>query len=136
MADAKRTQQQNKALHVGFKLIADALNDAGLDMRTVLKPGIEIPWDPRTVKEYIFRPVMKLKTGKDSTTELSKHMEIDEVWEILMRFLMQNHGVEYIPFPFDEDKVNMKMKGLEYIAEAHRDPDYPEMTEELRADKF
>lgn len=39
----ERTLTQNRAIHLWFTMLADALNDAGLDMRTVLKPEIEIP---------------------------------------------------------------------------------------------
>jgi hypothetical protein len=133
---AKRTSQQNKALHKGFGLIAESLNDAGLDMRAVLKPEIEMPWDGKTVKEYIFRPVMKLMRRKDSTTDLDKIGEIEAIWEVLMRFLMQNHGIDYINFPNDPDKVNMKMRGIEAIQQMHADPSYPEITEDQLADKF
>ena len=40
----QRTLQQNKALHKYFEILADTLNEAGLDARVVLKPEIEIPW--------------------------------------------------------------------------------------------
>ena len=38
--EKQRTIQQNRALHLYFQLIADRLNDAGLDMRVVLKPDM------------------------------------------------------------------------------------------------
>ena len=59
---ALRTGQQNRALHKGCELLADALNDAGLDMRVVLKPEINIPWTKTSVKEYIIRPIMRAMT--------------------------------------------------------------------------
>src|SRR3990167_2899771 len=98
----QRTPSQNNSIHRGCKLIADALNNAGLDMRKVLKPEIEIPWTMQSAKDLIFRPVMKSMTSKQSTTELKKQGEIDEIWDTVMRFLGQNHGVEYIPFPSNE----------------------------------
>ena len=100
----QRTSQQNKALHLGCELIADSLNSAGLDMRKVLKPEICIPWTTESVKEHIFRPIMILMTNKRSTTELDKVKEIDDIWEVIMRFLMEHHHVDYIPFPHDETK--------------------------------
>ena len=42
-------------------MIANALNDAGLDMKKVLKPEIDIPWNTATVKEYLWRPVQNLQ---------------------------------------------------------------------------
>jgi hypothetical protein len=98
----QRTGQQNKGLHKGFELLADTLNDAGLDMKVVLKPEVNIPWTPASVKEYLFRPVMKAMTAKTSTTELEKIGEIEAVWETVMRFLMEKHHIEYLPFPSHE----------------------------------
>lgn len=96
----RRTEQQNRALHLGCEMIAAALNDAGLDMRVVLKPDVSIPWTKESVKAYMFKPVMTLMTTKSSTTELAKNDgEIEKIWDTVMRFLAQNHGIEYIPFP-------------------------------------
>ena len=101
----QRTPAQNNALHLGFKLIANALNEAGLDMRKVLKPEVEIPWTTLSVKDHLFRPVMKAMTSKESTTELAKLGEIEGVWDTVMRFLGQNHGLDYIPFPSNADNI-------------------------------
>jgi hypothetical protein len=117
----KRTTQQNKSLHVGFKLIADALNDAGHDMRKVLKPTVEIPWSDKTVKEYLWRPIQKAMLQKSSTTELEKQMEIDRVWDVVMRHLNtpKENGEplldEYIPFPHDDEKISNYPDGKQII---------------------
>lgn len=96
----KRSLAQNNALHKGFQLIADTLNDAGMDMRAILKPEIDIPWSVESVKEHLYKPIMRLKTGKESTTELEKTSgEISEIWDIMFRFLSEKHGIPYIPFP-------------------------------------
>jgi len=94
-----RTDQQNRGLHKGFDLLAAALNDAGLDMRVVLKPEICIPWTKDSVKNYLYRPIMQAMYDKRSTTELEKQEEPGAVWETMMRFLMEKHHIEYIPFP-------------------------------------
>lgn len=98
----QRTNQQNRALHKGCDIIAQTLNAAGLDMRTVLKHEVEIPWTTASVKKYLFTSIMTAMTGKTSTTELEKQGEIEQVWETLMRFLMEKHHIEYIPFPSHE----------------------------------
>src|SRR5437868_4761546 len=95
----QRTGQQNRGLHLGCERIADTLNSAGLDMRVILKPDINIPWTKDSVKEYLFKPVMKAMTTKTSTTELDKVGEIEAIWETMMRFLMEKHHIEYIDFP-------------------------------------
>lgn len=55
----QRTGQQNRAAHKGFEILADALNASGKDMRVVLKPEINIPWTKASVKEYLFKPIMR-----------------------------------------------------------------------------
>jgi len=96
-----RTETQNSALHLDFTLIANALNDAGKEMNKVLT--IDIPWSTYAVKEFLWKPVMKAKTGKTSTTKLDKtNGEIDEIHDIIMRTLGEKHEIEYIPFPHKE----------------------------------
>lgn len=100
MADKKypqRTKQQNKALHVLFRLLSDALNEAGLDMRKTLKPEVDIPWSAQSVKEFLWRPVQEAQLNKHSTTELTTK-ELDEVFETINRYIGEKHGV-HIPFP-------------------------------------
>lgn len=108
-----RTPPQNNALHLGLDFIAKALNDAGFDMRKVLKPEIEIPWSTKSAKDFLFRPVMKMMTGKESTTELSKQ-EVSEVWDTLMKFLGEKHHVEYISFPSEESKPKVGGTDIPY----------------------
>lgn len=98
-----RSTNQNKALHVDFELIAEKLNDAGLDMRKVLKPSYNIPWTKESVKEHLWKPIMKVVTGKESTTELEKYSdEIELIHEIIMRELGEKFGVEWHDFPHEE----------------------------------
>ena len=92
-----RTNKQNNALHKLFTLLADELNDAGYDMRKTLKPSIDIPWTGKTIKEYMWRPVMQAQLGKESTTELTTK-EIDLVFETINRHLGEKFGL-HVPFP-------------------------------------
>lgn len=98
--EKQRTSQQNRALHVYFQLVADALNDAGLDMRAVLKPEVEIPWTRTSIKEYLWKPIQRIQLGKASTTELTTK-EIDQVFDTMNRHLAK-HGV-HEPFPSVEE---------------------------------
>ncbi len=93
----QRTLTQNAALHVYFKLLSDTLNDAGLDMKKVLKPTVDIPWTPKAIKDFIWRPIMKAQLGKTSTTEMST-VDIDSVFETINRHLGEKLGV-HEPFP-------------------------------------
>ena len=99
----KRTIQQNKALHLWFTLLAEELNNAGLDMRKTLKSEVEIPWSPQTIKEYLWRPVQIAQLQKQSTTELNTD-EIDKVWKTLNRHISEKFGL-YIPFPSIEQLI-------------------------------
>lgn len=88
----QRTTLQNRALHLYFTLIAGALNDAGLDMRKVLKPGVDIPWSGKTVKEHLWKPVLKAQLHKDSTTEMTTK-EIDLIFDTINRYLGEKFGI-------------------------------------------
>lgn len=95
-----RTSQQNRALHKYCAMLSEALNDAGLDARTTLKPEVEIPWTPDMVKELMFKPIMKAMLHKESTTELDTK-EVNEVYEVLNRHTAQKLGVS-VEFPREE----------------------------------
>lgn len=100
----QRTTQQNRALHKYFSLVAEALNDAGLDLRKVLKPEIEIPWSAETVKNYLWRSVQQAQLNKESTADLTTK-EIDLVYDTLNRFLSEKFGISE-PFPSIEEIIN------------------------------
>ena len=100
MEENKRTLQQNRALHLYFQLLAEALNDAGLDMRKTLKPGVEIPWTEESVKTHLCKEVMKVMFDKESTNDLTTG-EVSQVYEVVDRHLSQSTGV-HVPFPCEE----------------------------------
>lgn len=104
----QRTNQQNKALHVLFRLLAEELNNAGLDMRTVLKPEVNIDWNDKMIKEYLWRPVQEVQLGKKSTTELTT-VEIDKVFDTINRHLGEKFGL-HVPFPSIEEII-LQQKG-------------------------
>jgi len=96
-----RSSKQNNALHKGFQLLADALNDAGYEMKAVLAvKNVDVPWTKESVKEVLFRPIMEAMIEKESTTDLET-TEVSEVWDVLVRHLGENFGVT-VPFPSDE----------------------------------
>lgn len=102
----KRTDSQRKALEVFFKLLAEKLNEAGLDQREVLKPSIAIPWTQEAIKNQLWRPIQKALTNKQSTTELDKVSEIDQIHSVLLRHLGEKFGLDYIEFPHDPEKIS------------------------------
>jgi len=97
-----RTDLQNRALHKYCAMLAEALNDAGLDMLKVLKPGAEIPWSQPSVKEQLWRPIQVAMLDKESTTE-AKTFEYGQVYEVLNRHIAQKFGVS-VPWPCRKEK--------------------------------
>lgn len=93
----QRTQKQNKSLHKFCEMLAEALNDAGYDMKKVLKPGVEIPWTKESVKNYLWRPIQDAMYDKDSTTELDT-VEPSEIHKVLMRHISSKFGID-VPWP-------------------------------------
>jgi hypothetical protein len=96
-----RTDKQNAALHLYFTQLSEALNDAGFDMKKLLKQEIDIPWDTINAKEYLWLPIQKELLKKKSTTQL-KSNEIDKVYEVLNRMIGERTGI-FIPFPNIEE---------------------------------
>jgi len=92
-----RTLTQNASLHKYCAMLATALNEAGLDMQTVLAEGTSIPWSEAKVKEDIWRTVQKAALGKESTTKLETH-EVSKVYDIVNRHISETFGV-FVPFP-------------------------------------
>ena len=98
LLDNHRTDQQNRALHKFFSLLADELNEKGLDMRTLIRQKIEIQWTPYNVKEYLWKPLQKQLTGKESTKKLDKTEEINLIYNNLNRILIERTKGE-VKFP-------------------------------------
>ena len=93
----RRTRQQNESLHLYLRHLAEALNDAGLDMKKTLKEEIDIPWNEDRAKEFLWRPLQKAMTGKDSSTEPST-ADYVEIYSVLNRHLATKLGVS-VPWP-------------------------------------
>ena len=95
-----RTDQQNRAMHKFFELLAAGLNGAGLDMRSTLKEGIDIPWDAHTVKRDLWKPIQRAMLDKDSTADLER-AEGDKVYSVVKRHLGERVGL-HVPFPSED----------------------------------
>lgn len=96
----QRSSQQNRALHKYCALLAEALNDAGFDMKKTLKVDAEIPWSGDRVKDFLWRPVQDAQLGKESTTELTR-AEVSKVYDTLNRHLGLKLNI-HVPFPVRE----------------------------------
>lgn len=95
--EKKRTNTQNKAMHKYFSLLAEALNDAGYDMKRTMKPEAEIPWTPHAVKSHLWKVIEHAMFGHESTTQLSTK-QCSEVYEVVNRKIASTTGVS-VPWP-------------------------------------
>jgi len=94
----KRTDQQRKAIEVYCREVANALNDAGFDLKAVIeaKP-IPVSCTQENIKEIIFKAIMKALYNKTSTAELEK-IEVNDVYMHMHKWLAEQFGIN-IEFP-------------------------------------
>jgi len=104
VASKQRTSRQNRALHLFLTHISDELNEAGLTVMQTLRHDAEIPWTMERVKELMFKPIMDVYLGKNSTTKLTTK-EIDKMIDVLTRYLGETHGITVL-FPSIETLLN------------------------------
>jgi hypothetical protein len=83
-------------------MIAQVLNNEGLDVRVVLQviaeKGIDMMWSKELVKELLWRRIQKKYLGKQSTTQLNSIGEITQIYDMLNKFLAQEFFITE-PFP-------------------------------------
>jgi hypothetical protein len=102
-AGKQRTLTQNRALHLWLGMLGDMLNAAGLDMRKVLKPEVDIPWSTATTKEFLWRPIQQAVISKTSTTEADR-VEYSEVYEVLTHHLATKLGITAPDWPRKQEE--------------------------------
>ena len=90
--DSKKPQtaSQRNSFHLWCGLLAQELNDAGLDQRVVLaamKDNFEIPWQKLTVKENLWKPVQAAVVRKAFTEQLAID-EHNDIYNILHKWLV------------------------------------------------
>lgn len=108
-SDDQRTEKQNNSLWLFMTILAETLNDMGLDQRKLLKPTINIPWTKDAIHDHLWVPIQEAMYGFKSTTKLKKLGQLDKVHEVLMRELGEKHGVEYIEIPNDPTVLKEKV---------------------------
>ena len=98
--EKQRTMPQNRSLHLWLKHLSKTLNDAGLDMKTVLKPEIDIPWDDEGVmaKKHLWKPIQEIMLDIESTADANTK-GYSTVYNVLSRNLSEKLGVVPPPWP-------------------------------------
>ena len=87
-----RTYRQNRTIHLLFRRMAEALNDAGFEIRHPFKPDLEIPWSEHSIKELLYRPIITSYFKIDRSSLLSTE-QLSESMEILVDAVNRNTGV-------------------------------------------
>lgn len=105
----QRTLKQNRSIHKLFTMLADELNEKGLDARLILKPTYQIWWTDEMIKRDLWKPLQKAMYGKESTTELTT-AEVSKVYEQLAKIIGEKHGVD-ISFPSVEALIDYEQNG-------------------------
>ena len=97
---ADRTYRQNRTLHLLFRRMAEALNEAGFEIKHPFKPDLEIPWSEHSVKDLLYRPIIT-SYFKVERSSLLDTAQLSESMEILVDAVNRNTGV-YVPIPSQE----------------------------------
>lgn len=101
----KLTRQQQKSLFKWLGLIADALNEEGITLNEFLMPAIQVPATKENLHKTFLKQLIKNLHNEDSTTEIKKNKEIDQLIDIITLHCANNFQLSVPPFP-SEDKQN------------------------------
>ncbi len=99
-----RTNQQNRALHLYYKLVAEALLEVGYDFHyTNPMTGeiMSVPYDKDLVKDRIWRPLQEELFKIESTKELTTPM-INDILTVLTPWLSKINKLVKFPNKFDQ----------------------------------
>ena len=107
--DSSRTSQQNRALHLYFEHVANALVEVGFDycyVNPISGEIIRIPFTKDLVKEYIWRPIQETMFQIESTTQLTTPM-INDMLSVLSLWLGEKNKEVNFPNKLDQLIENM-----------------------------
>jgi len=111
MIEKQRTGQQNRGLYLFFSQLAESLNNAGYSQRDVFEKAKA--FDAPCTKDFIhgiWIYFQKSMYGTNSTTELLKQEQIDEIHKVIMKNMGEILHIEHIPFPNNPDKEKAIMQ--------------------------
>lgn len=91
------TQPQHNSIFLFCEMAAQACNDAGLDMRAMLKQDVEIPWTKESFRNQVWNVMMEAMYDKKSVKELNRD-EVSMIYEVINRHLGDKHGL-FVEFP-------------------------------------
>lgn len=100
----KLTRQQQKSLFKWLGLIADALNEEGITLNEFLMPAIQVPTTKENLHKTFLKQLIKNLHNQDSTTEIKKNKEIDQLIDIITLHCANNFQLSVPPFPSEEEQ--------------------------------
>jgi hypothetical protein len=89
---ANRSNKQNNTLHLLFRQLAEALNEAGFEIPHPFKRDLEIPYTEHSVKDLLYRPIVESLYGESSSAKLDAQ-QMSESMDILVDAVNRNTGV-------------------------------------------
>ena len=92
-----RSNKQSNALHLMFREVASAMNDAGFHQAHPWKPELEIPYNEESVKSLFFQPIIKALYDKERTSDLETK-ELSDASEHMLNALAKHTGI-VLQFP-------------------------------------
>lgn len=101
ISEGKRTLKQNASLWKYCTMLAESLNNAGLEIHMeYLGKSIDVPWTKDSAKERLWNPIMTAMFKVKSSTKLERS-QVSAVYEVLSRHMGEQHEI-VVPFPSDE----------------------------------
>ena len=98
IVERKRTSQQNRAIRLYCKMVAQQMSEAGYDMEIrVMRKRAKISATPENVLENIWRVIQVAMGLPVSTTNLAP-ADVGRVYNEMARLLAETYGID-IPFP-------------------------------------
>ena len=101
-----RTTKQNSALHLLYTIIANQLNEMGVEFKYFGLKGqvLEMRYTPDLVKNHIWRPLQIALFDIKSTTKINT-IQINEIMDVLIKFFAERSIVIEFPSKEQLDKL-------------------------------
>jgi hypothetical protein len=120
-----RTDNQNRAMHLWFRQIAETCQNQGVTMNMVINHVHDVSVTEHGVKS-LWHVLQKALFGTQSTTEIKKSGQIDKLVDHFVA-LFAKEEVELPPFPNDPTKNNIKLEQMNNLSNKN----YPEYSPPL-----
>ena len=94
---SNRSTRQHNALHLLFRQLGGALNEAGFMQKHPFNEEFEIPWTENSIKEIFYKPIIQQMYDIDSTRKLST-TQLSDSANVMIDAINMKLGV-FVPFP-------------------------------------